>query len=461
MAKPEAATAAEGPGRGEQRQRSPASEGTHPVKTNRPLQQQPSSRTGSARRSFRRRRRLTGTAAAAATTRRTAPTRSSRRTRRGDRLGLVPAWSRSSTCSTRPRRRPGLLDQRRPGQRRVHEVPHLDRGEVGRARRHHARVRGALELPIRDALVDLTEYGANDVKDNYSEGAWKDVSSGDAVYAIPVDGGPMGMLYRKDIFEEYGIAVPTTWESSPPPRSSSRMPARPRLRRLPDQRPRYNQALLRRRARCRSSTTPRTRRDRHRGQRPGVQGRARLLGRPRRARASSPPTTRSPPTTTPVSSTAPTPCTSPRPGGPATCRRRCRRGADAGRVGRRSAAAVGRRQPGAGELGRLDLRRDQPGDRTASSRRRSPRRSSPTRHAGGRLEEAPLPAEHQTCSASDDFQRPEYPFFDGQQINKDVFLPAGDGYTGFTFSPFQNYYDQLHGADRRDHPGRDRLRGGR
>lgn len=65
---------------------------------------------------------------------------------------------------------------------------------------------------IRNALVDLSQYGANDVKANYTDGAWKDVSSGDAVYAIPVDGGPMGMLYRKDIFDKYGVAVPTTWE---------------------------------------------------------------------------------------------------------------------------------------------------------------------------------------------------------------------------------------------------------
>lgn len=65
---------------------------------------------------------------------------------------------------------------------------------------------------IRDALVDLTKFGADDVKADYTEGAWKDVSSGDAVYAIPVDGGPMGMLYRKDILDQYGIAVPTTWD---------------------------------------------------------------------------------------------------------------------------------------------------------------------------------------------------------------------------------------------------------
>lgn len=65
---------------------------------------------------------------------------------------------------------------------------------------------------IRDALVDLTEYGAAEVEGDYTDGAWSDVKSGDAVYAIPVDGGPMGMLYRKDIFDEYGIEVPTTWE---------------------------------------------------------------------------------------------------------------------------------------------------------------------------------------------------------------------------------------------------------
>lgn len=65
---------------------------------------------------------------------------------------------------------------------------------------------------IRDALVDLSEYGAADVASDYTEGAWKDVSSGDSVYAIPVDGGPMGMLYRQDILDEYGIEAPTTWD---------------------------------------------------------------------------------------------------------------------------------------------------------------------------------------------------------------------------------------------------------
>jgi multiple sugar transport system substrate-binding protein len=65
---------------------------------------------------------------------------------------------------------------------------------------------------IQGALVDLSPYGANDVKANFSEGAWKDVSQGGAVYAIPVDGGPMAMIYRKDVFKKYGITTPPkTW----------------------------------------------------------------------------------------------------------------------------------------------------------------------------------------------------------------------------------------------------------
>lgn len=65
---------------------------------------------------------------------------------------------------------------------------------------------------IRDALVDISEFGAGDLSGSYTEGAWNDVTSGDAVYAIPVDSGPMGMLYRQDLFDAAGIAVPTTWD---------------------------------------------------------------------------------------------------------------------------------------------------------------------------------------------------------------------------------------------------------
>jgi len=65
---------------------------------------------------------------------------------------------------------------------------------------------------IQGALVDMTKYGANDVKKNFSSGAWKDVSVGSGVYGAPIDGGPMAMIYRKDVFAKYGITTPPkTW----------------------------------------------------------------------------------------------------------------------------------------------------------------------------------------------------------------------------------------------------------
>lgn len=63
------------------------------------------------------------------------------------------------------------------------------------------------------AIIDLSKLGADKLKSQYSAGAWKgeEGPNGDA-YAIPKDGGPVGLLYRKDIFEKYGItSAPTTW----------------------------------------------------------------------------------------------------------------------------------------------------------------------------------------------------------------------------------------------------------
>jgi len=41
---------------------------------------------------------------------------------------------------------------------------------------------------------------------------WNQVSVGSAVYAIPQDIGPMGLFYRADLFKQYGLTVPTTWQ---------------------------------------------------------------------------------------------------------------------------------------------------------------------------------------------------------------------------------------------------------
>lgn len=70
------------------------------------------------------------------------------------------------------------------------------------------------EIPtflILDKLVDMGKYGANDDKDMYAEWAWTQATDGDKVFAIPVDGGPMALMYRKDLFAAAKIPVPKTW----------------------------------------------------------------------------------------------------------------------------------------------------------------------------------------------------------------------------------------------------------
>lgn len=66
---------------------------------------------------------------------------------------------------------------------------------------------------ITDSLLDLSPYGAAALKDQFVDWTWGQVSGPDGqVWAIPQDTGPMGMLYRKDIFDKHGIQVPRTWD---------------------------------------------------------------------------------------------------------------------------------------------------------------------------------------------------------------------------------------------------------
>ena len=66
---------------------------------------------------------------------------------------------------------------------------------------------------LTKSLMDLRPYGAEGLKDQFVPWTWNQVVGGSGqVWAIPQDSGPMGMLYRKDIFDKYGIAVPKTWD---------------------------------------------------------------------------------------------------------------------------------------------------------------------------------------------------------------------------------------------------------
>ena len=66
---------------------------------------------------------------------------------------------------------------------------------------------------ITDSLLDLRPYGAAALKDKFVDWTWAQVSGPNGeVWAIPQDTGPLGMLYRKDIFDQHGIQVPSTWD---------------------------------------------------------------------------------------------------------------------------------------------------------------------------------------------------------------------------------------------------------
>jgi multiple sugar transport system substrate-binding protein len=66
---------------------------------------------------------------------------------------------------------------------------------------------------ITDSLLDLSRYGASWLEGKFVDWTWTQVSgSNGEVWAIPQDTGPMGLLYRADIFAKHGIKVPGTWD---------------------------------------------------------------------------------------------------------------------------------------------------------------------------------------------------------------------------------------------------------
>ncbi len=68
---------------------------------------------------------------------------------------------------------------------------------------------------VQDGLENIAACeNVADAEDQFVDWTWGQVTFGedDAVYAVPQDSGPMAMFYRKDLFEQAGIEVPTTWE---------------------------------------------------------------------------------------------------------------------------------------------------------------------------------------------------------------------------------------------------------
>ncbi|MDT0442214.1 ABC transporter substrate-binding protein [Streptomyces johnsoniae] len=63
-----------------------------------------------------------------------------------------------------------------------------------------------------NVVQPITDYGAGELRDVLPEWAWNQVALGGDVYALPYNIAPQVFLYRADLFEEYGLDLPTTWE---------------------------------------------------------------------------------------------------------------------------------------------------------------------------------------------------------------------------------------------------------
>lgn len=67
-------------------------------------------------------------------------------------------------------------------------------------------------LIVAGVPMDITEY-VSDVKDKFAQGTWQQTTFDGHTYGVPQDIGPMALLYRYDIFKQYGIDTPpTTWQ---------------------------------------------------------------------------------------------------------------------------------------------------------------------------------------------------------------------------------------------------------
>ncbi|MFB7596373.1 ABC transporter substrate-binding protein [Streptomyces sp. NPDC056160] len=68
------------------------------------------------------------------------------------------------------------------------------------------------QYALTKSVADLGPYGAGKLEGSYSPGPWNAVKSGDGIYGLPMDSGPMALFYNKKVFDKYKIAVPATWD---------------------------------------------------------------------------------------------------------------------------------------------------------------------------------------------------------------------------------------------------------
>ncbi len=69
-----------------------------------------------------------------------------------------------------------------------------------------------VNLAMRDALVDISEFDYEKLKSETVEAAWEPFYYNGGLYALPESMSFDLLFYRKDIFSQYGLEAPQTWD---------------------------------------------------------------------------------------------------------------------------------------------------------------------------------------------------------------------------------------------------------
>lgn len=64
---------------------------------------------------------------------------------------------------------------------------------------------------VDGSLADISSYLPADAADRFVAWTWAQVSLAGGPAAVPLDQGPMGLLYNKKLLDKHKIAVPSTW----------------------------------------------------------------------------------------------------------------------------------------------------------------------------------------------------------------------------------------------------------
>ena len=68
------------------------------------------------------------------------------------------------------------------------------------------------QFALTGSLVELGQYGFGSFEQDYTTSTWNSVKVGGGLYSLPQDSGPMAMFYNKEVFDQYGLGIPKTWD---------------------------------------------------------------------------------------------------------------------------------------------------------------------------------------------------------------------------------------------------------